>query len=47
MILKVKVIVIITKMINIKVKYRGGYRTPATTNNGVPLEITEWPKAFK
>ena len=25
----------------------GRYRTPTTTNNGAPCDITEWPKTFK
>ena len=42
-ILTIKVIAIIT----IIIKCRGRYRTPTTTNNEAPFDITEWPKAFK
>ena len=42
MILTIKVIVIIT----IIIKCRDRYRTPTTTNNGAPCNITEWPKAL-
>ena len=45
-ILTIKVIVIII-IIKIIIKCRGRYRTPATTNNGTPCDITEWPKGFK
>ena len=47
MILTIKVIVIITIIITIIIKCRGRYRTPTTTSNGAPCEITEWSKAFK
>ena len=46
-ILTIKVIVIIKIIITIIIKCRGRYRTPKTTNNGAPCEITEWPKALK
>ena len=43
MILTIKEIVTII----IIIKSRGRYRTPTTTNNEAPCDITEWPKAFK
>ena len=47
-VLTIKVIVIITiVIITTTIKCRGRYRTPTTTDNGAPCDITEWPKAFK
>ena len=47
MILTIKVIEIIAVIITIIIKCRGRYRTPTTTNNRAPCDITEWSKASK
>ena len=43
MMLTIKAIVIVT----IIIKCKDRYRTPTTTNNVTPCDITEWLKAFK